>query len=57
MASEDRRDWRALCKLVSVEKNSERLRVLLAELMQMMEEPNEPKPRPLPNSRSILARI
>ena len=52
MATEDRRDWRALCKLASVEKNSEQLRLLLAELLQRLDEPNG---RPLPDKRSIPA--
>ena len=52
MATESRRDWRALCKLVSVEKNSEQLRVLLAELLQRLDEPND---RMLPDKRSIPA--
>lgn len=40
MGTENRRDWRALCKAVSLEKNSDRLRDLLAELLKTMEEPN-----------------
>lgn len=52
MATEDRRDWRAVCKLASVEKNSEQLRVLLAELLQRLDEPND---RPLADKRSIPA--
>ena len=36
MATENRREWRALCQAVSVEQDSGRLRELLAELMQVM---------------------
>jgi hypothetical protein len=38
MATDKRHDWRALCKAVSVEQNSERLRDLLAELLKTMDE-------------------
>ena len=38
MVVDKRHDWRALCKAVSVEKNSERLRDLLAELLKTMDE-------------------
>ena len=42
MATETQRDWRALCKAVSVEMDSTRLRALLTELMQVMEiQPND----------------
>jgi len=36
MVVDKRHDWRALCKAVSVEQNSERLRDLLAELLKTM---------------------
>jgi hypothetical protein len=39
MATDNRQNWRALCKAVSVEQNSERLRYLLAELLKTMDEP------------------
>ena len=38
MVVDKRHDWRALCKAVSVEQNSERLRDLLAELLKTMDE-------------------
>jgi hypothetical protein len=38
MATDRMHDWRALCKAVSVEQNSERLRDLLAELLKAMDE-------------------
>ncbi len=40
MATEKKQDWRALCKAVSVEQNSERLRTLLVELLKSMDEPS-----------------
>jgi hypothetical protein len=39
MATENRHDWRALCRAVSVEQDSERLRELLADLLKTMDEP------------------
>lgn len=47
MATDKRHDWRALCKAVSVEQDSERLRDLLAELLKTMEEPSAPACGPL----------
>jgi hypothetical protein len=38
MVVDNSHDWRALCKAVSVEQNSERLRDLLAELLRTMDE-------------------
>ena len=38
MVVDNRQNWRALCKAVSVEQNSERLRDLLAELLKTMDE-------------------
>jgi len=38
MAADNRHDWRALCKAVSVEQDSERLRELLTELLRTMDE-------------------
>jgi len=38
MATDKGHDWRALCKAVSVEQNSERLSDLLAELLKTMDE-------------------
>jgi hypothetical protein len=38
MVVDNRQNWRALCKAVSVEQNSERLRYLLAELLKTMDE-------------------
>jgi hypothetical protein len=38
MVVDKRHDWRALCKAVSLEQNSERLRDLLAELLKTMDE-------------------
>ena len=55
-AIEDRRDWRALCKLVSGEQNSEKLHALLAELVQKLDEVNEPKVGTLPGRCAIPAR-
>jgi hypothetical protein len=37
MATDKRHDWRALCKAVSVEQDSERLSDLLAELLKTMD--------------------
>ena len=50
---EGRRDWRALCKLVSGEQDSEKLHALLAELVQKLDEGNEPKAGTLPGRCSI----
>jgi hypothetical protein len=38
MVVDKKHDWRALCKAVSVEQNSDRLRDLLAELLKTMDE-------------------
>jgi len=38
MATDKGHDWRALCKAVSVEQDSERLSDLLAELLKTMDE-------------------
>ena len=54
---EDRRDWRALCKLVSVEQNSEKLHALLAELVQKLDEASEPRVGTLPGRCSISGSI
>jgi len=39
MATGKRQDWRALCQEVSTEHNSQRLQVLLAELLKSLDEP------------------
>jgi hypothetical protein len=41
VATEKRRDWRALCKAASVEQNSERLMALIAELIKTLDESKE----------------
>jgi len=51
MATDKGHDWRALCKAVSVEQNSERLSDLLAELLKTMDELDA---RQLPKQHSRL---
>ena len=47
--TEVRGDWRALCKMVSAEENSEKLQALLAALLLTLDDDNEPKARTLPD--------
>ncbi len=60
MAIEKRRDWQALCKEVSVEQDSERLMILLEELLKTLDEPGEYRicEAPAPEGRSdVLALV
>ena len=54
MATDKRHGWRALCKAVSVEQNSERLRELLAELLQTMDELDARRLSPQPPSGRVV---